>query len=434
MSTDRLNKQEARILLALLLGVLSLILAQPAHAAEFRRGSTAVIAESEVIDDDLFITGQSITINGTVTGNLFVAGASITINGTVEGSLFAAAQAIIVNGTVNGTIFATGYSLTLGSEAVSDGNLFFSGFNLTTEQGSRVGHSLFGRGYQLLLNGEVSENVNFGAAALVLTGVVGGDVRGSVSSSEINSPIFWMPTFGQVSPVPPGLRIDDSAQVAGAMSVDIIADVNEAATAPFYSLANERTRRVIGELVALLLVGFLLLWLRPDWLRRTGTVVQERWLSSLHVGLLASGAAFFLIPLLLGLIVLLAVFVGRSGLGQLAIPVLSLGVTGLSFAAAAFVFLMGMVSKIIVAYLVGRLLAQRLLPRDLPGMKFAALLIGVVIYVFLRALPFGIGFLTGLIVSLLGMGAFFLELRRASQPWLVAEKPDRGRLQEPLTS
>jgi cytoskeletal protein CcmA (bactofilin family) len=434
MSTEKLNKQGVRILLVLLLlGLFSLTLAQPAHAAEFRRGNTAVIAETERIDDDLFITGESVTINGTVTGNLSVAGANITINGTVEGSLFAAGQNITVNGTVNGTLFGSGYSLTLGPEAVIDGNLFFSGFSLTTAQGSRVGHSLFGRGYQLLLNGEVSEDVNVGAAALELTGVVGGDVRGHVSSVEINSPIFWLPTFGQVSPVPPGLRIDDSAGVAGAVAVDTITDVNEAA-APFYSLANERTRWVIGELVALLLVGCLLLWLRPDWLRRTGTAVQERSLYSLHVGLLANGAAFFLVPLLLGLIILLAVVAGWLSMGQLAIPVLGLGLTGLGFATAAFVFLVGMVSKIIVAYLGGRLLGQRPLPKERPGMDFAALFVGVVILMLLRALPFGIGFLIGLVVSLLGTGAFFLELRRTPRTQLVAEKPIRERPQESLAS
>lgn len=431
---QQFKKQKWRILLALLMiGLLAVALVQPVYAAEFRDGDTVIIGEDEVIDDDLFISGQTVTVDGTVTGNLFAAGANVTVNGVVDGSLFMAGQSLAVNGTVNGSLFGTGYSLTTGPDAVTDGNLYFSGFSLTTEPGSQVGRSLYGNGYQLLLDGTTADNVYVGAAALELTGNVGGDVTGSVSSSQESAPTMFMPSFdGSVSIVPPGLRMDDSAQVSGDVTVDVIQPDQGEAAAPVYSLANERTRWVLGELIALLIVGFLLLWLRPTWLRRTSAVARERWLPSLGVGLLAVIIAAFLVPLIVGIIVLLTIAGGWISLGELTAPILGLGLTGLGLAVAVFLFLVGMVSKIIVAFLGGRLLVQRPSDSNITARDFAALALGLVIYILLRALPFGVGFIIGLFITLLGLGAFFLTWRRASLMQTTSKPAVQKRPQESL--
>jgi len=418
--TQQFNKRRLRLLLALLtVGVLTAILTRPAHAAEFRSGDTAVVGTDEVIDDDLFISGQTVTVDGVVTGNLFAAGAIVTVNGTVEGSLFMAGRTLAANGTVNGSLFASSYSMSVGPEADTDGNLYFSGFSLTTEQGSQVGRGLYGGGYQMILNGEVANDVNVGVGALELNGIVGGDMRGNVGTPEDNEPNFFMPSFeGDVAVIAPGLRVGENAQVGGDVAVDVV-QPEEITPVPFYSLANERTRWVIGELIALLIVGFLLLWIRPRWLRRTSTVAQERWLPSLGIGLLAIIVAIILLPLAVGLIILLTIAGDWISLGQLTTSILGLGLTGLVFATAVFLFLVGIVSKIIVAFLCGYLLVQRPADTAVSTWDFIALAVGIVIYILLRALPFGIGFIIGLIITLLGVGAFFLTLRRTPRPRTV---------------
>lgn len=101
-----------------------------------------------------------------------------------------------------------------------------------------------------------------------------------------------MPTLeGAVPAVPPGLRGRENAEIGGAVTVQIEPAVANT-TAPIYSLANPRTRWWIGEFIALLVIGLLLLWLRPTWLRRTSTEAQARWLPSLGVGLLAIGGGW----------------------------------------------------------------------------------------------------------------------------------------------
>ena len=72
-------------LAALLVVVLSTVFAAvPVLAADFRGGETVTVATGEVIDDDLYIAGTNIVIDGTVNGDIFGVGTTITINGGVN--------------------------------------------------------------------------------------------------------------------------------------------------------------------------------------------------------------------------------------------------------------------------------------------------------------------------------------------------------------
>jgi len=406
----RRKKRPFLLIIATLLLLLAAV--TPAYAATFRDGETIEIAAGERVEDDLFISAQTINIDGVIAGNLFAAGSEVNINGTVEGSVFAAGQTLIVNGTIDGSLFASGYSLDLGPEARTDGNLFFSGFSLITAANSEVGHGIYGSGYQFVLKGIVEEDVNVGAGALELTGIVGGDVAGQVGEAEGDGTRIWMPNLNEAVPiVPAGMRVAESAEVAGNIDVELTPSAESGVEAPMFSLNNDRTRWVVGETVALLFVGLLLLWLRPGWLRRTGVIAKERWLSSIGVGVLALAIAALLVPLAAGLIILFALIGDWISLGQLAAPILGIGLTGLVFILAVFLFLVGMVSKIIVAALSGRFLLRRFNRESIPGHDLWALVAGILIYMMLRAIPFGVGFLFGLFVTLLGLGAYFLTMR-----------------------
>ena len=66
----------------LIIMLITLLMAVPVLAAELRSGETIIIASGEEIDDDVYITGNNITVNGTINGDLIVAGGTITINST----------------------------------------------------------------------------------------------------------------------------------------------------------------------------------------------------------------------------------------------------------------------------------------------------------------------------------------------------------------
>lgn len=413
--------------LILLVGCLLAIgLAQPVYATDFRGSDTITIPDSEVIDDDLFISGETVTVNGTVKGNLFASGSTVTINGHVEGSLFIAGRTLVQNGVVDGSAYVGGYAFTLGESAAIGRNLNFGGFSLTTEAGSTVGRSLYGGGYQLLLNGQIDQDVNVGAGALEVTGIIGGDLRGSVGSSTEEPSTFFMPQFeGAVPPVAPGLRVSPEAQIGGDLAVETQAVVAEKAP-PFFSLQNEQVRWAIGEFLALLLVGILLLYMRPSLLQRAGAAVEERWLPSLGVGSLTLAIAVIVAPILLGIIVLLAIFGGWVTLGHLIGDIVGLGVATLAFVAAIFWFVAAMITKIVVAYTGGNWIMRTLTTSAEPstGLALIGLALGLFIYIALRMIPFGVGAVIGLLVTVLGLGALYFGVRGGPQPQVAgASRP-----------
>ena len=143
----------------------------PVEATDFRGGDRIVIGAEEVIDDDLFVAGDSVELNGTVKGDLFAVGREVIINGDVEGSIFLAGQNLEANGEA-GSLYSAGYSLSLGPEAELARNLHFNGFSLTTEAGSSMGRSLYANGYQVILNGDVANDVVTNSGALEINGTV----------------------------------------------------------------------------------------------------------------------------------------------------------------------------------------------------------------------------------------------------------------------
>ncbi|MEZ6096186.1 MAG: hypothetical protein R3C03_18500 [Pirellulaceae bacterium] len=66
--------------------------------AEVRHGDEVVIGKDEVIDDDLYVFAQKVTVLGTIKGDLTVFCQDLNISGTIEGDLIAGAQLISVTG------------------------------------------------------------------------------------------------------------------------------------------------------------------------------------------------------------------------------------------------------------------------------------------------------------------------------------------------
>ena len=84
---------------ALVFGSVFLVLAAPsaALAAEVRNGTAAVVAPGETVNDDLFTTGQTVTIAGRVVGDVYAAGGTVVVTGTVDGDLIAGGVRSILN-------------------------------------------------------------------------------------------------------------------------------------------------------------------------------------------------------------------------------------------------------------------------------------------------------------------------------------------------
>jgi hypothetical protein len=100
---------------------------------------------------------------------------------------------------------------------------------------------------------------------------------------------------------------------------------------------------------------------------------------------------------------LLAVILGILTLGDLVLLIIGLGVFAEVALVLAFSISTGYLAQIVVSFLVGRLLLGRVQPNRAAG-QVLPLVIGLILYVILRAIPV-LGLLVGLVVVLLGFGA-----------------------------
>jgi cytoskeletal protein CcmA (bactofilin family) len=410
-------------LLLLMLSMLFFPLAGSASAAEVIPGDPDAFVDADtVIEDDLFISGRHVQIDGTVLGDVFASGEDVQINGRIDGNLFVAGQSLIINGEVSDNVVSAAYSLQLGPDADISGNLYFAGFSLQAMEASQIARSVYAAGYQAALDGSIGRNVLASLSAFQLDGSVAGDVQLALNQStgnirnQFGDPTFYIPE--NVSVLPEGIFQGSNASILGEFehSVNIFnidsPNFDGDDVAGFFVTNWMRSR--VGEFMALLILGLLLFTLVPGPGRRAVEQMRSQPLSSIAWGALISLAFPLLLVVSITLVIFLTIFFGAATLGSLAGTVLSLGgITVVSFW-TLFGLLFWMISKIIFAYLIGHSLVERVSPEALDGRwgVLFALVPGILLYEFVRAIPL-LGHLTALIVILMGVGAVFLVFRNA---------------------
>lgn len=416
-------------------------MASPVWALETRSGDRVVIGPDEEIGDDLYVFANEIVVDGTIRGDLVAFGSSIVVNGTVEGDLTAAGQSVEVGGTVEDDARIAGQALRLGQGAEVRDDLIAAAFSLENEPGSTVGGTLVYAGYQALLSGMVDEDVKVAANALKLDGEVGGDVNAKVDGEDGGPPTTLFAPAPRV-PIPPvesGLTLTDSARVGSDLTYE---SSTEAQISPAAQIEGEVIREErpateeepartltdwvldsLRSLLGLVLVGLLLMWVAPNWTRRLADMVQARPLASLGWGVLGFIIFIALTIAILLATILLAVLFGFLTLGGLVGLIVGLGILAEAALIVAFLVTTMYLAQIVISFLVGWLILRRAQPERASG-RVLPLLIGLILYVILRAIPV-LGWIVGLVVVLLGFGVIsnWIWTRFHRRP---AESPPAG--------
>jgi len=414
------------------------LLAPIAWAAEFRAGDKVVIGPDEVIKDDLYVSAGTIIVDGTIKGDLIAGGGEITINGTVEGDLIAAGGSLTINGTVQDDVRIAGGVLTIGRNAQIGDDVFAAGYSFEAASGSAIGGGLFMAGYQAKLAGEVEEDFHGTMGALEIAGRIGGDVDVEVGEPdpdfEAMQPFFamWMPA----PMMPPGFRLGDGAVIEGKLTCTSGAEAEVASGAEVsggivYQTPVPRPGEVeevveevtpaqatmnwflgqLRRLITLLVVGLVALWIVPGQVREAATALRTRPLPSFGWGIVVTIAVFLVIPIVLIGVIVLDIILGRLGLGGLVASITGLGLIGDATILVGFLITAFYITKVVFGFLTGRLLLERIQPKWAAG-RILPLVVGVVLFVIFRAIPI-LGWLIGLIVTLLGLGAIWLMGREA---------------------
>lgn len=429
------------------------------------------VKADEIIDDDLIIGGQTVTIDGTVNGLVLAAGNQVIVNGTIhgdllafgaevvvgpeaiiDGNIFGGARTITIQGQVAGSFFGGAMSLHLDQQASIERNMFFGGFELQAAEKTSVGRDLFAGVYQAVLNGSVARDVNIDGEAIQVYGKIGRNANLTLSASQPadQSNFVFFPMMGMDMPtvVPSGLHIDPAAEISGKLTYTSPVDyssaiqnqpsggvvyqtpvptpVNGNETHPIVSRPSSTSRVMplvntlfdgLRKFITLLIVGGLLLWLAPALMQKTVDAAQAKPFPAAGVGflsiLIAYSGAFLAAAVLLG-VGLLFTLITLGGLSQL---IFGVGFTSLAAIMAIFTALVTLVSRTIVCFLVGEMLVKQVAP-NIKWRKAWALFFGVLMYVILSAIPF-IGWIFVWAATFVGMGAIWYGLVVKAKPALA---------------
>lgn len=428
-----------QILLALsLLALLLLLGVGSVAASDIRNGDSIVIGSGEVIDDDLLLFGNTITMNGTVNGDLIAFGNTVTVNGTVNGSAVLGGQSLRVNGTVKGTLYAGGTSMVLGSNAVVERNAMVGAYGLQSDPGSVIRRDLSMGGMQAVLSGKIDRDLNFGGQALELNGDIGRNVRAEVAEAT------QFPTninFGQNLPpaIQPGLRVSKDAVIGGQLSYTspteqanaILAQPVggvvfqqqqvDAQAAPVVSPYEWLFARV-RDFFTVLVIGLLALWLIPKWVNTAVEHAHTKPLASTAWGLVMLIAGYAIALVAIVAIVAIGIVVGTTTLGGLAAAVFGVGLSAFTIYVTVFTALVLWGAKVIVACLTGTLLLHAIAKQSAVN-RFLAFVIGLLLFEIVAAIPI-LGPIVTFVVMLLGLGAIwyvYYERRKTTQ--MIPAKP-----------
>jgi len=438
-------------LILILLGLVfagALSMPQVAQAVEF--DDDGIITADEMIDDDVIISseivvvdgtvngaliasGAQVTINGNVNGDLVVTGVDVTVNGNVNGNVAFFGQSLTLNGAVKGSVFCIGISLKLDSLAVVGHNVIANGYHLKTEPGSMVGRDVLVSAYQAMFAGRVERDVQADVAALEIEGAVGRDVLADVAAPETGpGPDFAWPGFPVIKD--PGLRVSEEARIRGkfmykspvdqadAIGADPGGGVAFQLAAPDKSLdmghrAGQWALIRLRDFITLLVLGSLGVWKYTPLLNRLAEQARNKPLPAIGWGLVTLIGGHAIAVICFGSIIVLGFLLSVVTLGGLALMAFGVGFSGLTLAFILFLLAVFYESKLIVAYLAGKLILQRFAPL-VAEQAIWPLVLGVVLYILLRLIPV-LGWWIGALVTLIGLGAMwmlFREGRRVPEP------------------
>jgi hypothetical protein len=411
---------------------LILLIVGGVSAAEILQQDECLVAVDEVIEGNLYVLCRDLQIDGTVKGNLIGAAFTATINGTVEKNIYLLGGRAEMRGTLGSDLHFAGVALNVKPESeLLNTDLLVVGLSGTVDADTVIPGGIVAVGYQMVINGQVGQNVDFWGSALRIAGDIGGDVDASVGDSQSQDvasqlQTLLLPLQFDVTLVNPGLVMAEDSTISGSLSyqaassaelngtitdgvsfVPVITSTSlldlgeqqDAATA-----FNQYLSQAFREFTTLGLIGLIGLILIPELIQRPIRTLRRQPITSLGVGLLTFILSFpvVLIALFLSLILILLLALLRlDGVivaGGIILGIVNIGGTSLFYFVAIFI------SRMVLAVALGRLLVHQIMRINTPRSWFISLGVGVLLLALVASLPV-IGWVFNAFAVFLGLGA-----------------------------
>jgi cytoskeletal protein CcmA (bactofilin family) len=362
------------MMLAGMCGVM--LLPAGASATEFRKGPNADVTSSEVIKGDIFLSGDRLSVDGTVEGDVYAFGRSLDVTGHVLGDVIVFAHDVHVTGQVDGNVRSFANSLTVSGTLGRSLTSFCE--ELKLDKTGKVNRSVTSLASRVLLDGHVGLDLLAFNDRMDLKGQVGGEIqmRGETftidSSAQVGGPIHYK------GAKPP--EVSSQAKLASPVDYEHVEKHHEYRDSGYYIWA-------VILAAAFVVFGLVLLSLMPDFGRDT-VRAAESYGASLGLGVLV----IFAVPIasIICAVTVVGLFVGCSTFALWLIALYS--------------------AQIVVGGLVGQWILGRTTEK---WPMIGRMAMGVVIIRIVTLLPYG-GWIKFAVV-LWGLGAISLALYKRLQ-------------------
>ncbi len=366
---------------------------QTGFAFVMRSGDMIIIGGDEVIEEDLFLAGNEIIINGTVNGDLYAAGRVIAINGDVRDSATLAGNRIDVSGTIGGTLHAIGDSVTI--QGTIGGDLVLTARDVDVNAGSAVNGDMLTGAMNAAIKGPVKGYALIGARSVTVDSSIGRDATFGTRFLTLtkHAVIGGNLTYYSTNDA----AIDSGAVVTGNLLHRVVQtrfDIRK--LFPFMIMAG-----IAGKIAAFfmgLAVGLVCLLLVPRWFDSLAEAIRKK------TGACAGWGALMLFAVPIGVVIAFSTVIG-----------IMLG------AIALFIYLIAVyLGQIAAGLLIGKMILGRFDMRESPKALFGIFTLGYFIIRLVRFIPVA-GYLVFIAAALFGLGAIFVTAVEKRQTTRKAE-------------
>ena len=144
----------------------------PVLAFDGRTGNTITVTSGEVVDDDLYVAADAVTIDGAINGDLWSAGGTITVNGVITGSVMAVAETVKVGGEVDHAVRAAGQTLSISGNV--NGDLIVAGGEVNIASTSIIKGDILLAAGNIRIDGLIEGDVKgYGGEVIIGNGIKG---------------------------------------------------------------------------------------------------------------------------------------------------------------------------------------------------------------------------------------------------------------------
>ncbi len=392
----------------LLLIVALCLVAPPAGSSVFSSERDVRITNLHRIEDDVYASGNNITVDGYIGGDLCMIAQQVTTSGEVAASENAIAINYTHSGRTDGALRAVALESTI--DGYIGRSLILIGFVNRVSSGAVIRRDLTAKSAEFEFAGRLMGNLKVQARSIRISGTIDGDADLRGEKIVVVPPAVIKGSIAYSSDKE--IEIDTAGGVV--VLGDIVRDYPD--LLPGEEEEENQLEAVLffgARLAASFLLGLILMYLFKRYSLETVSQMKQRpavagaaGFLSLLVGVVAILVLLLSLVLLISGMSLLSSEVAAVGAMLLVMSILAIPITTLAGISSGTLLYLGTIALApAVGYLVVRLVKRQPAP-----VSKSQLIIGLTIIALLSLVPY-VGILCHIVASLLGAGGIILGIR-----------------------